>query len=443
MNFSAGRLLALIRKSDPAPAGLVVAFSGGRDSCVLLHALASVREQLPAALAAIHVNHQLHPDAVDWARHCRDFAAALAVDYRSIAVTVDPAAPEGLEAAARAARYAALEAQLRVGEYLLTAHHADDQLETALLQLLRGGGPAGVAAMPARARFGAGWLARPMLTFERSELTRYAETHDLAHVEDPSNADRRRDRNYLRHEIVPRLKQRWPAAATAVGRAARHAARARVLLDDLAALDLARIARPGVRYLPVDDVLNLGAARAENLVRYWLAQRGLPLPNTARLDTLLAQAAGARTDSAPRVTWPGAEVHCWHGRLYALAPPAEPVLPVHWYGESPLRLGAGLGALHAVDAAGGLRADSFERGVEVRARAGGERLRPAGRKHHRELKDLLREAGVVPWMRRRIPLLWVDDALAAVGDLWIADEFAAPPGEPGLQIEWRDRPVLF
>lgn len=426
--------------AEPPPTALVVAFSGGRDSTVLLHALAALGARLPAPLRAVHINHRLHPDAGQWARHCRDVSAGLGVEYRSAAVAVDPADPAGLEAAARAARYDALRGMLGQGEWLLTAHHADDQLETVLLQLLRGGGPAGVAGMPARAAFGSGWLVRPLLATARTEILRYADAQSLRYIEDPSNVDRQRDRNFLRHDILPRLAQRWPAAATTVGRAARHAAQAAELLQDLAELDLARIAAPDAASLPIEPVLALGRARAENLLRHWLARRKLPLPDTRRLDELLSQAAHAAGDKAPQVNWPGAEARCWRGRIYAFEPLGAPeLLSARWYGE-PLPLGRGLGELRAGEGTVGLRSDVLAKGVEIRWRQGGECIRPAGQRHHRQLKDLLREAGIPPWMRGRIPLLWCCDKLAAVGDLWVADEFAAS-AEPAAHVEWHNRPM--
>ncbi|HET7371282.1 MAG TPA: tRNA lysidine(34) synthetase TilS, partial [Gammaproteobacteria bacterium] len=385
MAFSPDQLPDIL-SHEPAPAGILVAFSGGRDSTVLLHALAAVREQLAAAPRAVHINHGLHPEAAQWSRQCENIAAQLGVDYISRRVDVDPADPRGLEAAARAARYAALDAELRPGECLLTAHHADDQLETVLLQLLRGGGPAGIAAMPARAPFGAGWLVRPLLGFDRQALAAYADANDLDCIDDPSNTDRQRDRNYLRHGILPRLKERWPAAAVTVGRAARHAAQAQTLLTDLAALDLAQVAQTDAETLPVEGVLDLGRARAENLLRYWLTQRKLPVPDTRRLNTLLSQTTEAAGDKAPQVLWPGAEARCWRSRIYAFPPREEPpALPAQWHGE-PLNLGAAMGELRAVAGKGKLRADVLAEGVELHWRRGGERIRIAGQQHRRELK---------------------------------------------------------
>lgn len=442
MSFTPDHLLDFLRDETP-PQGLLVGFSGGRDSTVLLHALATLRERLPAPLRAIHINHGLHPDAAQWERHCRAVAAALDVEYTSRTVTIDIADPRGLEAAARAARYEALEAELCPREWLLTAHHADDQLETVLLQLLRGSGPAGIAAMPARAPFGRGFLVRPLLAFDRQAFAAYAENNRLNYLDDPSNIDDRRDRNYLRHEIVPPLKQRWPAATTTVGRAARHAAQAKSLLADLAALDLERIATANASTLPAEAVLALGRDRAANLLRCWLNERKLPIPPERRLDALLSQAAEAAEDKAPKVAWPGAEARCWQGRIYAFAPPGDPPpLPARWHGE-PLTLGPGLGELRAVPAAGGLRKDIIAEGVELRWRDGGERIRPAGQPHHRALKNLLREADVPPWIRNRIPLLWFNNELVAVAHLWVADEVAAPPSETGTQIEWQNGPNVF
>jgi tRNA(Ile)-lysidine synthase len=436
MAFSRDQLLAKLA-AETMPSGLVVAFSGGRDSTVLLHALASLKDRLPAPLRAVHINHQIERRAAQWQQHCRRIAAELGLDCTSQSIDVEPADRRGIEAAARAARYEALKAQLQPGEWLLTAHHADDQLETILLQMLRGSGPAGLAAMPLRVSFGPGDLVRPLLDCRRTDLDDYAEAHGLVFIDDPGNADRDRDRNYLRHAVIPRIKDRWPSVAFTGARVARHAARATDLMNNLADLDLKSLvgSSPSAT-LPIPPLLALGRPRAENVVRRWLACRSLALPDARRLDTLLTQADEAAPDTAPRVAWAGVEARCWRGGLYAFASLDKPVpLPACWHGES-LGLGTGLGELRAVPGKGGLLKDVLAEGVELRWRAGGERLRPAGQAHHRPLKDLLREAAIPPWLRGRVPLLWHKNRLAAVGDLWIAVEFAVPVDKPGVHIRW-------
>lgn len=412
------------------PAGrYVVAYSGGLDSHVLLHALSS----LGLNLAAVHVHHGLSPNADLWSEHCLATCKELGVPCRVLRVRVT-AAGSGREAAARSARYAALEQALGEGEMLLTAHHQDDQAETLLLMLLRGAGVAGLAAMPPLRRFAAGWLARPLLGLPRDVLRHYAETHHLSWVDDESNFDTSLDRNYLRHDLLPGLRRRWPAADRALARSAAHLAEARELLTELAVADQAGAggSRPGT--LSVAALGRLTPARRRNLLRHWIGDRGLPPPDSAHLRRIEQEVLPARADAEPCVAWPGAEVRRYRDDLHALPPTIPPpALELSWDPQQPLALpdgrrlvaapalGQGLGAARCAGAR-----------LTVRFRAGGERCAPAGRGHSHELKKLFQEAGVPPWERERVPLLFVDGVLAQVVGYWICESFAAGAGEAAL-----------
>ncbi len=410
-----------------------VAFSGGADSAALLGALAALRERdaLPggAELQAIHVDHRLHPDAPAWADHCRQVAERLGVTLRVVVVDAVAAPGESPEAAARRARYRALSEGLGPDEAVLTAHHRDDQAETLLLQLLRGSGPRGLAAMAPVAPLGDGWLLRPLLGVERSALQGWLQAHHTAWLDDPSNADPRFDRNYLRHHVLPALQQRWPAATKTLERAAAHQAEAAELLDDLAAGDLAQAGVEAGAPLPQTVVLALPPARQRNLLRFWLRSCGLRPPGQARLQTLLTQIACSGDTAAPALHWPGGEVRCYRGRLYAGPPlpqPPAPGLSLPWDGVSPLPLPDGRRLIAEPTATGGLDPRHLRGGaLTLRFRGGGEQLCPAGHRHRRPLKKLLAEAGVPPWQRPFVPLLYVGDALAAVAGHWVAAPFAA------------------
>ena len=442
MSFVPEKLLGFLR--DRPAARYRVALSGGLDSTVVLHALAALRDELPGPLLALHVDHGLHPKAADWQRHCAALCRALDVPLESRQVTVAPAAGESLEAVARERRYAAFAAVMQPGDALLLAQHADDQLETFLLQALRGAGVRGLAAMPEEAEFAGGRLLRPLLRFQRADLEAWAHNRGLVWIEDPSNTDLDFDRNYLRHEVVTRLKGRWPAAAETVARSARHAAEADSVLRVLAAEDWARH-RAGdmLRLTALDE---LPPARMRQLLRHWLEWRGLPLPSAHKLAEILAQAR-AGEDRNPCVDWAGAEVRRYGGLLYAQRPlcavPAEFRLRPGVAHE----LGEGLGALSLVPAVGeGIRAALCgPEGLRVAFREGGETCRPAGRAHGRPLKKWLQEMQVLPWLRDRLPLVYGSGAegeLLAVAGLFACEPHAARAGEAGLRIEWRDHPAL-
>jgi tRNA(Ile)-lysidine synthase len=440
--FAPAAMLPVLRVLA-APRRLLVAASGGLDSTVLVHAAAALRAALaPCSVRVVHVNHGLHPDAPRWAEHAVAQARALGLDVGVHRVDVATGGGASPEAAARDARYAALAAGMAPGEVLLTAHHADDQLETLLLALVRGAGVAGLAAMPVVAPFGPGAHVRPLLPFSRAALADYARAEGLAWCDDPSNDDTRFARNYVRREVVPALLRRWPAAAATGSRSAALCAEAAQLANALAAIDLAACERDGQ---PVASALaNLDPARARNALRAWLARAGIAPPPRHQLEHLLREVVHGRRDGQPRVAWAGIEVRRHRDRLYALAPPATPPrTPLALTPDVPLDLGP-LGVLTLVRCDGpGLSADALaDAPLHVGFRRGGERLRPFGHGPRRALKKLLQEHGVVPWMRAALPLVYAGGRLVAVADLWLEHDFAAPAGAPALRVRWEGHPPL-
>jgi len=433
----------LIRKLRGLPAAqrYWVALSGGLDSTVLLHVLASQRGGLPGELRAVHVNHGLHARASDWQQHCVTLCASLGVPLECRSVKVEPAAGESLEAVARGQRYAAFRALLGPGDLLLLAQHQDDQMETFLLQALRGAGVRGLAAMPEVAAADGLHLARPLLDCSRAELEAWARQERLKWVEDPSNSDTGFDRNYLRHEVLPRLKARWPAAGDTLTRSARFCAEADGLLKELGAEDHGRYG--AAETLPVRALRELSAPRARNLLRYWLQVRQLPMPPAHKLEEIMQQVQ-ARADRNPCIEWAGAEVRRYRQRLYAQQPVAAVPREFRLRPGMAQELGEGLGVLRLMPASGeGLRAALCgPDGLAVAFRHGGESCRPAGRGHERPLKKWLQELHVVPWLRDRLPLLHAEQELLAVAGLFVCEAYAASPGEPGLRIEWLEHPPL-
>lgn len=437
--------LALHEALAPVLAGphgeICVALSGGLDSTVLAHALA---RSGVGPCRALHVNHQLQPAADDWARHCERLCARLAIPLAVLTVSVERGS-SGPEAAARRARYDAFAATLRANDVLLTAHHQDDQVETVLLHLLRGSGITGLGGIPRAGRVGQALLLRPFLDLPRATLLAYARREELDWIDDPSNADRQLDRNFIRHEVVPLLGSRWPGLRTTIGRSARLAGEAADLLEALAADDARGVQRRG--RLRVSALASLGETRARLLVRRLCWRELGSAPPAAMLREGLAQLMAAPPDRAPLLAWPGGEIRRYRGALHLLKPQADdlPSGPLELAAQpgAALSLGAGLGRLRlARTRVGGISRAKLVSPLTVRFRTGGERLRPAGQRHHRELKKLLQEHGVVPWMRERIPLLYCGGELAAVAHWWIADGFAARGGEPALAVRWEQRPIL-
>lgn len=410
---------------------LCVAYSGGPDSTALLHALTQLPEAHERGLRALHVDHGLHADSHTWAEHCRERAKAWGVTCLVLRVDVDHARGYGLEAAARDARYRAFAASLQKDERLVLAHHRDDQAETVLLKLLRGAGPEGLGGMRATRRLGEGLLWRPLLDLSRHELRRYVEQYELPCIDDPSNSDARLSRNFLRHEILPRLTQHWPHAVDSIVHSARLHRAATDALEQQWRAEQARLLDPAQGSLDAHGWLALAPALRHPLLDDWLHARGLPAPTSAQRMQIERQCT-ARDGQLPCIRWAGAEVHVWRGRLWALPPqPAiDPQWQASWHGE-PLALPDG----------GSLLLDPparLEAPLMVRLRQGGEHLRPAGDAHTRELRDLFQQSGMPPWRRAACPMLFAGGELIGVGDRWLTEHGLVLLGEarPRWQPAW-------
>ncbi len=411
-----------------------IAYSGGVDSHVLLHLLAQLRAQqeIPS-LTAIHINHQLNPRADDWVEHCRCICADLNIEFISESVSVVNAG-DGIEAAARKARYAAFERYVGKNELLLQAHHRDDQIETLMLRLLRGNGVSGLAAIPVRRELGNGHLLRPLLGYSRSDLSVYAQAQQLQWIHDDSNDSDRFDRNFLRLNVLPIIEQRWPAYRDTLSRVVTQAKESASLHDELARIDSKEIVDAD-GCLSIASCVLLSPERQSNSLRYWLQKKHLPQPSREQLQQILA-IMQARIDAQPCVTWPGAEVHRFRDHLYAFPPLPSmrtKTVDIEWDLSQPLYID-GLGKLSASPVVGsGLRADLNYR---VRNRVGGERCKPTGRAHSQTLKKLLQEYDVPPWLRDRLPIIYCGDEIAAVGDVWICEGFIADATQPGWYLQW-------
>jgi tRNA(Ile)-lysidine synthase len=429
---------------------VAVGLSGGVDSVVLLDVLGRLRKDLRLALSAVHVNHQISAHALDWEAFAKTLCQA-----RGVALTVRrvkvPRDGSGVEAAARNLRYEAyrgLEA-----DFVALAHHLDDQVETFLLQLLRGAGAKGLAAMPTLRKAEGGrmkdegnaqepflhpCILRPLLEVTRDEIEGYAKTRKLEWIEDDSNADSRYERNFLRNELLPRLEARFPAYRETLSRASRNLADYSELAEELAALD-AHAFDDGV--IPVESLRGLSDARALNVLRRLFATRGLPMPNRTRLEEALRQCRAAGADSEVHVSFGSHGLRCFRGQVGIVE--ESGAMPVDWNtqwdGRRELLLPAGLGVLRARAALGeGIAARHFARqGATLRGRTGGERMRPAEDRPRRTLKNLLQETAVPPWERERMPLLFIGDALAWVPGIGVAAEFRAASGEQGIVPEWK------
>lgn len=416
--FDPRQLAAWLSSFAPVPR-CWIAFSGGLDSTALLSAAATIRTQLPGALHAIHIDHGLQAVSGAWPARCQSCCDALAVPLVVRQLHLRPPPGESLEAVARTARYRAFVDLLGPGELLLTAHNLDDQAETLLLALMRGSGVQGLAAMPAVAPLGAGQLLRPLLTVSREALAAYVRTQRLDWIDDPSNDETALDRNYLRHRIMPLLRERWPAASTVLSRSASHCAESAHLSERLAATTLADLHGQRRGTLDIPALSRLDRPLQKATLRLWIKHAGFAAPDARRLDCILDEVLPARADAHPLVAWSGCEIRRDHDDLFALPPlppPPSPTSEIHWpvgAAVTTLELPPGLGRLvwhPAVNHDG----PSEYRVLTVRFGQTGLRCRPRAAGHVRPLKKLYQAASVPTWLRPYVPLIFADDALIAV-----------------------------
>ncbi len=460
---------------------VLLGYSGGIDSSVLLHLLATLATELPLRLHAVHVHHGLSPNADAWVAACEAQCRSLQIPLQVMRVDLAPHRALGVEGAARAARYAAFAtaAQAIGCRLLLLAQHRDDQAETLLTQLLRGAGAAGLAGMPLARRLGELELLRPLLHTSRADIEAWARRHGLRWIEDESNQDQHRRRNFLRHAVLPRLQQASPAASANIARSAGHLAQAAQLLSVMAREDLQRLAAPasGIDEPPlpasgaapaqlnIPALLALGDARAANALREWCIWRGAPQLPTDRMAELLRQMATPRRDASPLLQLPGWEFRRYRNLLFLLNNSSEvPELPEAWsrpwqlpgpdsdavaehWPELGGRLvpqwvvGAGLSLARlsllpaSLPEVGGVRLNA-DAGLHWRLRRGGERIRLGPSQSTKTLGNLWQAQGLPPWQRQRLPLLWCGDSLLAVPGLGYAADWQAQAGEAGLKFAW-------
>lgn len=455
MSFSAASLRAVLDAHAPAGAtGLAVALSGGADSASLL-AAASAAAFRGLPVRAVHVDHGLQAAAAAFRESCAAWCASLDIPLTVIRVMVNAPPGASIEAAARDARYAALEKELKPGECLLTAHHREDQAQTLLLQALRGAGLKGMSAMPICRPLGGGWHLRPLLCVPQSELLAFGASINGvdgvsasgASIIDPMNEDLRFDRSYLRRRVWPQIESRWPGAAATLARTARHAADAQEQLDRAAAAAVGRL-RDGDA-LSVPGLRAMSRPDGVNALRFWLFDAHVEPPSTARLNEALRQLFEARVDHLPAIVWSDYALRRYRQRVFLTgAEPPRLEGTRHWRvapGSQPgshLDLGPNSGTLRWAAQIGGLDAQRLPESVMVRRRSGGEALKPGAKARTRSVQHLCQSLGVLPWMRDALPLVFADDALIAVGDLWLDARWCVAAGEQGFGVVWDGGPNI-
>ncbi|MEI7084482.1 tRNA lysidine(34) synthetase TilS [Pectobacterium versatile] len=428
-------LLQTIVAQTAGCGSILLAYSGGLDSSVLLHLLVALRQRSGLPIRAAYIHHGLNPLADSWAEHCCQQCERWQVPFASLPVKVE-AQNGGIEAAARTARYQALQAHLQEGEVLLTAQHLDDQSETFLLALKRGSGPAGLSAMAAQSMLGHHRLVRPLLGISRLQLEAYAQRHQLQWIEDDSNQDERFDRNFLRRQILPRLTQRWPHFPSAVARSAQLCAEQEQLLDELLEESLQALCQTDGA-LSIDGLVPLSPVRRFALLRRWLAQQGATMPAREQLQRLWDEVATSRQDAEPVLQLNQMQIRRFRQYLYLL--PLMPSLKdriIPWQSPScPLSLPDNLGTLLLAASGVAIRAPKNGEAVSIRFSTSGT-VHIVGRAHGRQIKKLWQELNVPPWWRDRTPLVFYNEQLIAAVGRFVTREGQVRENQPVWHIVW-------
>ena len=412
-----------------------IAYSGGLDSQVLLHLFAKLRTQYPLKLKVIHIHHGLSPNADQWAKRSADICAKLQIDFVLRKISVQALSGESQEAIARKLRYAAFAELLTVNDLLVTAHHQNDQAETVLLQLLRGSGPKGLAAMPRLKKLGAGWHARPLLDVTREELQQLAILAQLAWIEDESNSNTHFSRNFLRHHIVPLLQQRWPTVTKTLARVAENCADAQQVLEDIIRNDLLAAKGSQPNTLSVSYLKKLPPARQRLVLREWMHHFHVSAPPAKKMRQILIDMLPARADKSPHIHWGHVELRRYQDDIYFFSSVKSQVgeeMDISWDLQRPLVI-AGIGTLHATLTRGaGIRLNINQ--VTVKFRQGGEQCHLPGRAIRHSLKKLFQEWKIPPWERDRVPLIYLQDELAAVVGFTVCNGFGVEADKEGYLI---------
>lgn len=410
-----------------------IGYSGGLDSHVLLSLFHQLREHSPLRLKAVHIHHGLSPNADAWALHCEEICASFDIPFMQQKVTVQREAGVSLEESARDARYGVFESLMEEGDVLVTAHHEDDQAETMFLQLFRGAGLKGLSSMPAIKPFGKGWQARPLLSFNREALEKYAQSAALKWITDESNTNTQYARNFIRHDILSVLKSRWPTVTETISRSSAYCAEAQVLLEEFA-LDLWQDTKgqhPDT--LSVKKLLSLSAPKQRLMLRTWIQQMGHPLPDTRKMETICQNVLGARVDRMPHVIWGNSEVRRYRDDIYVMKRLSahDPRTSFTWTLPDSVTLpNIGRLSAHPVMSQG---LSTKINQVTIKFRQGSESLR-LPKQSNKSLKNLFQEWGVPPWERERLPLIFVEDQLAGAVGYGFSEPFLAKNDEQGYEI---------
>jgi len=426
------RLLLQCQTNESATSPtIVVGLSGGLDSIVLTHLLATLsRSSKIFLLKVVHINHQLQRDADEWQSFCSDVCQSLHISFENITVNATPEKGEGPEAAARNARYVAFKSVLKENDILVTAHHLDDQIETVFLQMLRGTGIEGATGISPVSLFGNNYLLRPLLEFSRDDIQSYAEENQLTWVEDPSNQETEFSRNYLRQKVIPLIEKRWPAYRQTIQRFSENMQQAGDVLQEIVEEDIEDVIDKETNSLCIEPLSKLSVNRQNNIIRSWIKKTNGDVPSVAILHQIFLLMSSTE-DAEPVVTWGQTEIRRFQNKLYCMQknrnkiPENLEINISNWRPGQVVEVpGYGALVLELCEDEGILETYISSENIQIKIRQGGETCKPVGRQKSQSLKKIFQEKKVPPWLRNNTPIVFINGEVAVVVGEFYCSPFA-------------------
>ena len=415
-----------------------VAYSGGVDSHVLLHTFYLNKQHITAELNAIHVNHGISQYADSWQLHCQKICENYQIKYASFKIQQETP-KKNIENWARQQRYTIFSDLMGQNDILFTAHHINDQAETFLLRLMRGSGCDGLSAIKKIKTYKTGWLIRPLLNYTKAEILAFAKKQSLKWIEDESNQDNKLDRNLIRQEIIPKLENRWPSAVKLISKASNHQSDAAEFIYEISQQDIKEITTTRSNIISINSLKKFSYVRQKNALRLWLKNEKIPAPNTDIINNIIKEIIHARHDSNPCLNWKGRQIRRYRENIYALSPfpPHDPSMQITWNIKKPITLPTGILTATKTNS-GGIKMEAIkDHCLNIKFRQGGERMVLKGTSHRQQLKKMFQKKGIPPWYRYRIPLLYSEEKLIAVADMWIDTAFSENSAYPAWKITFK------
>ncbi|WOH38763.1 tRNA lysidine(34) synthetase TilS [Thalassotalea fonticola] len=448
------QVLSFLSKDEFANKPVVIAYSGGVDSQVLLHCLAQIKDFLITSVHAVHVNHGLSTNASSWQKFTKQQAEQLSISYVGVEVVIQKHSGQSLEALARDARYQALTENSAINSVVLTAHHQDDQLETLLLALKRGSGIQGLSAMQDVRSFSDNRvIARPFLSISRKQIEDYAKLFKLTWIEDESNNNQDFDRNFLRQSIIPLLEQRWPQIKKTASRSAKHCQQAQVLVEQVAVTDLKQC-QTATDSLSIDLLKELSEQRLFNVLRFFIKINNKLAPSEKQLQEVVKTCFSAKEDKNPEVKVGDFYLRRFKNKLFISDVYADISAWQKQFCIADLRQGKvvelpdNLGSLYfsASQQTENSKENQFlltyvdeQADLKIVFKHDNPKCLPDFRQQRRELKKVLQELQIPRWQRKRLPLVFINEQLAAVLPLFIDKDFTANTNQKCLSITWHKK----